>query len=63
VELWLASASELNPGEGLWAHLKEGELQTVYVFNLSHLRSGLRDAEGQHGGTGRVDKPSRGLAS
>jgi transposase len=39
-----AYAPELNPGEGLWAHLKGVELRNVCCFNLSHLRAELRDA-------------------
>jgi transposase len=39
-----AYAPELNPGEGLWAHLKGVELRHVCCFNLSHLRAELRDA-------------------
>jgi transposase len=39
-----AYAPELNPGEGLWAHLKRVELRNVCCFNLPHLRRELRDA-------------------
>jgi transposase len=39
-----AYAPELNPGEGLWAHLKGVELRNVCGFNLPHLRAELRDA-------------------
>jgi transposase len=39
-----AYAPELNPGEGLWAHLKRVELRHVCCFNLPHLRRELRDA-------------------
>ena len=39
-----AYAPELNPGEGLWAHLKGVELRNVCCFNLPHLRAELRDA-------------------
>jgi transposase len=39
-----AYAPELNPGEGLWAHLKWVELRNVCCFNLPHLRRELRDA-------------------
>lgn len=39
-----AYAPELNPGEGLWAHLKGVERRHVCGFNLSHLRAELRDA-------------------
>ena len=37
-------APELNPGEGLWAHLKGIELRNVCCFNIRHLRHELRDA-------------------
>jgi transposase len=39
-----AYAPELNPGEGLWAHLKGVELRNVCCFNLPHLRVELRNA-------------------
>jgi transposase len=39
-----AYAPELNPGEGLWAHLKGGELRNLCCFSLPHLRRELRDA-------------------
>jgi transposase len=39
-----AYAPELNPGEGLWAHLKGVELRNVCCLNLPHLRRELRDA-------------------
>jgi transposase len=39
-----AYAPELNPGEGLWAHLKGVELRNLCCFNLPHLRAELRDA-------------------
>lgn len=39
-----AYAPELNPGEGLWAHLKGVELRNVCCFDLPHLRRELRDA-------------------
>jgi transposase len=39
-----AYAPELNPGEGLWAHLKGVELRNVCCLNLPHLRRDLRDA-------------------
>jgi transposase len=39
-----AYAPELNPGEGLWAHLKGVELRNVCCGNLPHLRRELRDA-------------------
>jgi transposase len=44
VERWLAYAPDLNPGEGLWAHLKGVGLRNVCCFNLGHLRQELRDA-------------------
>jgi transposase len=37
-------APELNPGEGLWAHLKGVELRNVCCFTIRHLCSELRDA-------------------
>jgi transposase len=39
-----AYAPELNPGEGLWAHLKGGELRNVCCFSMPHLRAELRAA-------------------
>jgi transposase len=39
-----AYAPELNPGEGLWAHLKGVELRHGCGGNLPHLRRELRDA-------------------
>jgi transposase len=39
-----AYASELNPGEGLWAQLKDVELRNLCCFNIPHLRHELRDA-------------------
>ena len=39
-----AYAPELNPGEGLWAHLKGVERRNVCCGNLPHLRRELRDA-------------------
>jgi transposase len=39
-----ADAPELNPGEGLWQHLKGVELRHVCGFNMPHLRHELRDA-------------------
>ena len=39
-----AYAPELNPGEGLWAHLKGVERRQVCGFNRSHLRAERRDA-------------------
>jgi transposase len=44
VERLPAYAPELNPGEGLWAHLKGVELRNVCCFDLPHLRRELRDA-------------------
>jgi transposase len=44
VERLPAYAPELNPGEGLWGHLKGIELRNVCCFNLGHLRQELRDA-------------------
>jgi transposase len=44
VERVPAYAPDLNPGEGLWAHLKGVELRNVCCFNLGHLRQELRDA-------------------
>jgi transposase len=37
-------APELNPGEGLWHHLKGVELRNLCCFNIPHLRRELRDA-------------------
>jgi transposase len=39
-----AYAPELNPGEGLWQHLKGVELRHVCGFDIPHLRHELRDA-------------------
>jgi transposase len=39
-----AYAPELNPGEGLWQHLKGVELRNVCCSNIPHLRHELRDA-------------------
>ncbi len=39
-----AYAPELNPGEGLWAHLKGVERRNVCGLNVSHLRTELRNA-------------------
>ena len=39
-----AYAPELNPGEGLWQHLKGVELRNVCGFDIPHLRHELRDA-------------------
>ena len=39
-----AYAPDLNPSEGLWAHLKGVELRNVCCFSLAHLRQELRDA-------------------
>ena len=39
-----ASAPELNPGEGLWAHLKGVELRNVCCDHIPQLRGELRDA-------------------
>jgi transposase len=39
-----AYAPALNPGEGLWAHLKGVELRNVCCFTIRHLRHELRDA-------------------
>jgi transposase len=39
-----AYAPELNPGEGLWGHLKGVELRNLCCFTLPHLRHALRDA-------------------
>jgi transposase len=44
VERLPAYAPELNPGEGLWAHLKGVELRNVCCFTIHHLRDELRDA-------------------
>jgi transposase len=44
VERLPAYAPELNPGEGLWAHLKGVELRNLGCFDLAHLRRELRDA-------------------
>ncbi len=39
-----AYAPELNPGEGLWQHLKGVELRNICCFDIPHLRHELRDA-------------------
>ena len=39
-----AYAPELNPGEGLWAQLKNVALRNLCGFNIPHLRHELRDA-------------------
>jgi transposase len=39
-----AYAPELNPGEGLWQHLKGVELHNVCCFDIPHLRGELHDA-------------------
>jgi transposase len=39
-----AYAPELNPAEGLWAHVKGVELRHVCCCNLPHLRAELREA-------------------
>jgi transposase len=39
-----AYAPELNPGEGLWAHLKGVELRQTCCFDLLHLHYELRAA-------------------
>jgi transposase len=44
VERLPAYAPELNPGEGLWAHLKGIELRNVCCFTIRHLRRELYDA-------------------
>jgi transposase len=44
VERLPAYAPELNPGEGLWAHVTGVELRHVCCFDLPHLRRELRDA-------------------
>jgi transposase len=44
VERLPAYAPELNPGEGLWAHLKGVELRNVCCLTIRHLRHELRDA-------------------
>ena len=44
VERLPAYAPELNPGEGLWAHLKGVELRNVCCCTLRHWRQELRDA-------------------
>jgi transposase len=44
VERLPAYAPELNPGEGLWAHLKGVELRNVCCFTIRHLRYELRNA-------------------
>jgi transposase len=37
-------APALNPGEGLWHHLKGVERRNLCCFNIPHLRRELRDA-------------------
>jgi transposase len=44
VERLPAYAPELNPGEGLWAHLKGVELRNVCGWTLRHVRHELRHA-------------------
>jgi transposase len=44
VERLPAYAPELNPGEGLWGHLKGVELRNVCCFTIRHLRNELLDA-------------------
>jgi transposase len=44
VERLPAYAPELNPGEGLWAHLKGVELRNICCFDLPHLHHELRAA-------------------
>ena len=44
VERLPAYAPGLNPGEGLWAHLKGVELRNVCCFTIRHLHNELRDA-------------------
>jgi transposase len=44
VERLPAYAPELNPGEGLWAHLQGVELRNLCCFDIRHLRKELRDA-------------------
>jgi transposase len=44
VERLPAYAPELNPGEGLWAQRKGGELRHVCGFSLAHRRQERRDA-------------------
>jgi transposase len=39
-----AYAPELNPGEGLWGHLKGVELRNVCCFTIRHLRNERLDA-------------------
>jgi hypothetical protein len=39
-----AYAPALQPDEGLWTRLKEGERRHVGGFNWPHLRAALRDA-------------------
>jgi transposase len=41
VERLPAYAPELNPGEGLWGHLKGVELRNVCCFTIRHLRNEL----------------------
>src|ERR671915_386162 len=51
-----AYAPELNPGEGLWAHLKGVERRHVCCLNLPHLRRELRDAVKRFRGEPRLIK-------
>jgi transposase len=44
VERLPAYAPELNPGEGLWGHLKGVELRNVCCFTIRHLRNELLEA-------------------
>ena len=44
VERLPAYAPELNPGEGLWAHLKGVERRHVCCLTIRHLRHELHDA-------------------
>jgi transposase len=44
VERLPAYVPELNPGAGLWQHLKGVERHHVCGFDLQHLRAELRDA-------------------
>jgi transposase len=44
VECLPAYAPELNPGEGLWGHLKGVELRNGCGFTIRHLRRELHDA-------------------
>jgi hypothetical protein len=42
VEQLPASAPDLNPGAGVWQHLKHVEMRNLCGLNLPHLRSELR---------------------